>query len=94
MQTQFESSDLSLSATACAKNLCGPQASNSASGILRKAFEYLDAGSRLVWIVDPSSATVTVFRGRDDIRVLGAGETLDATAAIPDLVVDVSELFG
>jgi hypothetical protein len=37
---------------------------------------------------------VTVFRGRDDIRVLGAGETLDATAAIPDLVVDVSELFG
>jgi Uma2 family endonuclease len=68
--------------------------SNSASGILRKAFEYLDAGARLVWIVDPSSATVTVFRGRDDIRVLGAGETLDATAAIPDLVVDVSELFG
>jgi Uma2 family endonuclease len=68
--------------------------SNSASEIQRKAFEYLDAGARLVWIVDPSSATVTVFRGRDDIRVLGAGETLDATAAIPDLVVDVSELFG
>jgi Uma2 family endonuclease len=68
--------------------------SNSASEIQRKAFEYLDAGASLVWIVDPSTATVTVYRARDDIRVLVAGEMLDATAAIPDLVLDVAELFG
>ena len=68
--------------------------SNSASEIQRKAFEYLDAGACLVWIVDPSAATVTVYRARDDIRVLGAGETLDGTAAIHGFVVDVAELFG
>jgi len=68
--------------------------SNSASEIQRKAVEYLDAGARLVWIVDPSAATVTVYRARDDIRVLGLGETLDGTVAITDFVVEVAELFG
>jgi Uma2 family endonuclease len=68
--------------------------SNSASEIQRKAFEYLDAGARLVWIVDPSAASVTVYRARNDIRVLGAGETLDGTAAIPELEVEATELFG
>lgn len=68
--------------------------SNSASEIQRKAFEYLDAGARLVWIVDPAEETVTVYRARDDIRVLGVGETLDGTAALSGLEVEVGELFG
>lgn len=67
--------------------------SNSASEIQRKAFEYLAAGSLIVWIVDPAAETVTVFRARDDIRVLGAGETLDATAAMPGLEVEVDRFF-
>lgn len=69
-------------------------ASNSASEIQRKAFEYLDAGAGLVWVVDPSAETVTVYRARDDIRVLGEGETLDGTAVVPGLEVEVGELFG
>ena len=68
--------------------------SNSASEIQRKTFEYLDAGARLVWIVDPEAETVTVYRARDDIRVLGVGESLDGTAAVPGLEVGVEELFG
>lgn len=69
-------------------------ASNSASAIQRKVLEYLDGGAVLVWIVDPSAETVTVYRGRDDIRVLGAGQTLDGGAAVPGLQVEVAALFG
>jgi Uma2 family endonuclease len=68
--------------------------SSSASKIQRKSFEYLAAGAHLVWIVDPAEETVTVYRARDDIRVLGAGETLDGTAAVPGLEVEVGTLFG
>jgi Uma2 family endonuclease len=67
--------------------------SNSASEIQRKAFEYLDAGALLVWIVDPAAETVTVYRARNDIRVLGAGETLDGTTVLPGLEVEVGGLF-
>jgi Uma2 family endonuclease len=69
-------------------------ASNSASDIQRKAFEYLDAGAVMVWIVDPSAETVTVYRARDDIRVRVAGETLDGRAAVPGLLLEVAALFG
>lgn len=68
-------------------------ASNSASEIQRKACECLDAGAALVWIVDPSTETVTVYRARDDIRVRSTGETLDGDEAIPGLRVDVDALF-
>jgi len=68
--------------------------SNSASEIQRKIFEYLEAGAQLVWVVDPETETATVYRGRDDIRVLGAGQLLDATAVVPGLGVEVAALFG
>jgi len=67
--------------------------SNSASEIQGKALEYLDAGAHLVWIVDPAAETVTVYRARDDIRVLAAEDTLDGTAVIPGLEVEVGRLF-
>ncbi len=67
--------------------------SNSASETQRKAFEYLDAGALLVWVVDPDTRTVTVYRARDDIRVLGEGDSLDGVAAMPGLEVKVRDLF-
>lgn len=68
-------------------------ASNSASEIQRKACEYLDAGAELVWIVDPATETVTVYRARDDIGVKRTGETLSGHEAVPGLAVDVGALF-
>lgn len=67
--------------------------SNSASETQRKAFEYLDAGAHLVWVVDPDTRTVTVYRARDDIRVLVDGEVLDGSAALDGLKVAVADLF-
>jgi Uma2 family endonuclease len=59
----------------------------------RKALNYLDSGSREVWIVDPGSSTVTVYRSRSDIRVLERGDTLEGGEMLPELQIAVPELF-
>lgn len=67
--------------------------SNRASDIQGKALDYLDTGARLVWIVDPAQRTVTVYRSRSEIRILGEGELLDGGDVVPELEAAVETLF-
>lgn len=67
--------------------------SNTASEMQRKALEYLDAGARLVWIADPTAATLTVYRSRAEVRILVGNESLDGGDVIPGLESPVSALF-
>ena len=67
--------------------------SNSVRDVTRKVLEYLGAGARLVWVVDPSSRTVTVYPGREQIRILTAEEGLDAADVLPGFQVRVGDLF-
>ena len=67
--------------------------SNLASELQQKALDYLRAGARLVWIVDPAQRTVAVYRSRLDIRVLVEGEVLEGDDVLPDLRVAVEEIF-
>jgi Uma2 family endonuclease len=55
--------------------------SNRRAEMDAKVNEYLAAGVRVVWVVDPLAYTVTVYHEPD------AGELLDATAIIRDDVV-------
>jgi Uma2 family endonuclease len=64
------------------------------SEIHHKVMDYLDAGSRLVWVVDPGSRTVTVYRSREAIRLLTEGELLEGGDVLPGFHVEVSELLG
>lgn len=68
--------------------------SNSTSDIQRKALEYLDSGSRLVWVVDPRERTVTSYRSRHRIRILEPGEVLEADDLVAGLRLPVEDLFG
>lgn len=61
---------------------------------LAKIAMYLDAGVRLVWLVDPSSQTVTIFRPDAPPTKLGAGDTLDGGDVLPDFTVAVAEIFA
>ncbi len=61
---------------------------------LAKIAMYLDAGVRLVWLVDPASQTVTIFRPDAVPMKLGAGETLDGGDVLPDFTVPVAEIFS
>ena len=66
---------------------------DSARQVQREVMEYLDADTRLIWIVDPDTQTVTVYRSRADIRVLDTSETLDGGLVLPGFSISVSEIF-
>jgi Uma2 family endonuclease len=65
----------------------------TSSELLRKALEYLGAGSQLVWILDPEAQQVIVVSPPDRIRVLAREETLDGGAVLPGFSCSVLELF-
>ena len=67
--------------------------SNTMTEIQAKVLEYLDAGSRLVWVVDPDPRTVTVYRSRDNIRMIGENGEIDSADVLPGFRLKVSELF-
>jgi Uma2 family endonuclease len=65
-----------------------------ASAVLAKVPDWLDAGCRAVWVVDPEMATVTVYPGRDRIVVLGRSDTLSGGDVLPGFSVLVGEIFA
>jgi Uma2 family endonuclease len=67
--------------------------SNTMSEIQEKVLDYLDAGTRMIWVVDPGPRIVTVYRSRDEIRILTGAEELDGGDVLPGFRVPVVELF-
>ena len=61
---------------------------------LAKVAMYLDAGVRLVWLVDPRSRTLTVFRLDDPPTKLDVGDILDGGDVLPGFSVPVAEIFA
>jgi Uma2 family endonuclease len=68
--------------------------SNTSAEILGKATDYLDAGSRLVWVVEPVSRTVTEYRSRDRIRLVQGDDLLEGYDVLPGFSVSVAEVFA
>ena len=68
--------------------------SNSMKQLKAKAKEYLFAGVRLVWIVDPEDRTVTIIVDPLESRTLEADATLDGGTVLPGFSCKVSDLFA
>jgi Uma2 family endonuclease len=62
---------------------------------LKKARLYLKAGTKLVWIIDPYTKSVLVFRPNEEIpaRVSGDTELSGEGAVLPDFKLKLSKLF-
>ena len=58
-----------------------------------EALEYLAAGARVVWVLDPDLENVTEFVPGRSARVLDSGEMLDGSATLPGFACRVEELF-
>lgn len=58
-----------------------------------KVLEYLQAGTKLVWVVHPRIQTITVYRSLDQVRVLTANDTLDGNDVLPGFALAVREIF-
>ena len=61
--------------------------------VVEKAFAYLNAGTRLVWILEPRSKTVTVYRSEEDIALLQYEDTLTGEDVVPGFTCPISQLF-
>lgn len=66
--------------------------SDASSAMQQKVLEYLEAGARLVWIVDPEARTVTVHRPDGSANIVRAHQTLTGEDVLPGFSVDVSEI--
>lgn len=66
---------------------------DAGEAIEAKVLDYLDAGTRQVWVVYPRRRTVRVVESRQVSRILGADDTLDGGDLLPGFAVRVGELF-
>jgi Uma2 family endonuclease len=58
-----------------------------------KVQDWLKAGSRMVWTVDPQSKTVTVYRNNREATIFTVADTLTAEDLLPGFALPVAEIF-
>jgi Uma2 family endonuclease len=63
------------------------------SEVLAKVQDWLDAGCRVVWLVDPRRQTVSVYQGGGEAQVLGLSDTLVGGPLLPGFSLAVAEIF-
>jgi Uma2 family endonuclease len=68
--------------------------SDTSIGVQEKTLDYLQAGARLVWLVDPRARTVTVVRPDGSARILREHETLGGEDVLVGFSVGLVELFA
>ncbi len=67
--------------------------SDSSHKVEEKAFTYLEEGTKLVWVIKPTSKTVTVYRSETDITLLTQNDTLSGEEVVEGFSCQVAELF-
>ena len=87
--------DKSLNASPIPPDLVGEVVSptDASSSVEEKAFAYLEAGTKLVWVLKPRSKTVTIYRSETDITTLSRNDTLSGEKVVEGFSCQVAELF-
>jgi Uma2 family endonuclease len=67
---------------------------DSYAGVEEKVSSWLEAGTRIVVVVEPRTKTVTVRSSRTEIRVLTEGDVLDVGEVVPGWSMPVADVFG
>jgi Uma2 family endonuclease len=60
----------------------------------RKIQRFFTAGTSLVWLIDPKSETVTVYRRSGSVRQLSRGQVLSGEDILPGFEVLVDKIFN
>ena len=64
------------------------------SEVLRKVGEYLEAGARMVGVVDPEKRTVSAYRSLHQVRIYSHEEELSGEDVLPGFLLKVAEIFA
>jgi len=62
--------------------------------VLDKVGEYLEAGVRLVWVIDPIKRQAAVYRTATEGRYIAAEDVLDGEDILPGFRCPLSEILG
>jgi Uma2 family endonuclease len=62
--------------------------------VQQKVRDYLEAGTRLVWVVAPKARSVTVYRADASARLVREPESLDGEDVLPGLALSLTDLFA
>jgi Uma2 family endonuclease len=62
--------------------------------VLEKVGEFLDAGTRLVWVLDPEHRTAAAYRSLTEVRRLSENDCLDGEDVIPGFACVLADIFG
>jgi Uma2 family endonuclease len=66
---------------------------NTAREIEEKIREYLAAGVRAVWIINPKRRTVVIHRPGAEAQTLTENDTLDGQGVVPGFTYDIARMF-
>jgi Uma2 family endonuclease len=67
--------------------------SDRASEVLAKTRDWLAAGCRAVWVVDPAERTVSIHDNCGQVRTLGVSDELTGSDVVPGFRLPVAEIF-
>jgi Uma2 family endonuclease len=61
--------------------------------VLEKVGEFLDSGTRLVWVIDPEKRAAAVYRSLTEVRQLGPEDNLDGEDVVPGFSCRLEEIL-
>lgn len=64
-----------------------------AGEVLAKVGDWLDAGTRLIWVIDPERIEAHVYRAEGTVSVIGADASLDGESVLPGFTVSLREIL-
>lgn len=67
--------------------------SNDLNDIRRKVLQYIGAGTRLVWVINPSTRQIVVYKPDSEPEMLGENDDLDGYSVLPGFRLAVAKLF-
>jgi Uma2 family endonuclease len=68
--------------------------SDTVEEVDEKIADYLDAGTSLVWIINPKRKSVTVYKSKANPIVLHESDLLDGENIVPEFTCKIVELFS
>ena len=67
--------------------------SDTTEQIDEKVLDWLAAGCRAVWVVDPGMRTITIYHSPTDVQILTANQELADDAVVPGFRCQVADIF-
>lgn len=67
--------------------------SNTRAEMQRKLADYFNAGTQLVWYLDPQRREMSVYTSPSQCRIVGIEEVLDGGNLLPHLALRVADIF-